>query len=155
MLNNTTDNTQNAVHEPSSQEDDEIDLADLLGTLLDSKWLILSITTTVLLIGMAKAYVDIPIYKADAMLHLQEQSKSSMLGDLGDMSALGMESKKPILAEIELIKSRLTLGKAVRDLKLNIMAGPKYFPLLGAAMARRFKGSKTEQFAAPLFGKNQ
>lgn len=155
MSNNAIDNTQNSTNDSSNQEDDEIDLADLLGTLLDSKWLIFSITTTVLLIGLAKAYIDTPVYKADAMLHLQEQSKSSMLGDLGDLSALGMESKKPILAEIELIKSRLELGQTVRELKLNIIAQPKYFPLLGAAMARRFKSSKTEEFAEPLFGQVQ
>jgi tyrosine-protein kinase Etk/Wzc len=155
MSNNVTNNTQNTVNDSSNQEDDEINLAELLGTLLDSKWLIMSVTTTVLLIGVAKALVDTPIYKTDAMLHLQEQSKSSMMGDLGDLSALGMESKKPILAEIELIKSRLELGQAVRDLKLNIIAQPKYFPIIGAAVARHFKGSKTVEFAEPLFGQAQ
>jgi tyrosine-protein kinase Etk/Wzc len=154
MLNNTTDNTQNSVNDLSSQEDDEIDLADLLGTLLDNKWLIIAVTAMVLFIGVAKAFLDTPIYKTDAMLQVQEQSKSSLLEGLGEMSDL-MESKKPILAEIELLKSRLILGETVRNLKLNITARPKYFPLIGAAVARRFKSTNEEEFAAPLFGQAQ
>lgn len=156
MSNNVTNNTQNTVNDSSNQEDDEINLAELLGTLLDSKWLIISVTTTVLLIGVAKALVDTPIYKTDAMLHIQEKSKSSLLDGMSELSALGGEGgKKPILAEIELIKSRLTLGKAVNTLNLNIIAQPKYFPLLGAAMARRFKSTNTQPFAEPLLGKDQ
>lgn len=154
MLNNATDNTQYTATDSSGQEDDEIDLADLLGTLLDNKWLIITVTATVLSIGLVKAFVDTPIYKTDAMLQVQEQSKSSLLDGLGEMSDL-MESKKPILAEIELLKSRMILGETVANLKLNTIVHPKYFPLVGAAMARRFKGSGTEEFAAPLFGQAQ
>ncbi|SJM94596.1 putative tyrosine-protein kinase EpsB [Crenothrix polyspora] len=154
MLNNTNDNPQNSANDLSHQEDDEIDLADLLGTLLDNKWLIITATAVVLFIGMAKAFIDPPIYKTDAMLQIQEQSKSSLLEGLGEMTDL-MESKKPILAEIELIKSRMILGETAANLKLNTLAHPKYFPLIGAAMARRFKSSATQEFAAPLFGQDQ
>ena len=150
MLNNTTDNSKSPINDVNSQGEDEIDLATLLGTLLDSKWLILSVTSFVLFVGAGKAFIDTPIYKTDVMLQVQEHSKSSLLEGLGDMAEL-METKKPILAEIELLKSRMILGETIKNLKLNITAKPKYFPLVGAAVARRFKSSPAEQFATPFF----
>lgn len=154
MLNHTQDNTQNSATDATTQENDEINLAELFDTLLDNLWLIITITLVVFLIGLAKAYLNAPVYKTDAMLQIQEQSKSSLLDGLGDMSDL-IETKKPILAEIELLKSRLILGETVKNLKLNVIAQPKYFPIIGAAMARHFKANNGSDFAEPLFGQTQ
>ena len=136
MPNTFSDNKKAPVNYLPSQDDDEIDLGELLATLVDSKWLIAFITVVVLIIGTAKALIDKPVYKADAMLQVEENSPS--LGALEPVAAL-MDSKVPVMAEIELIKSRMILGAAVKNLNLEIIAKPKYFPVIGEAIARRFQ----------------
>ncbi len=148
MPNTFSDNKKVPVN--PSQDDDEIDLGELLSTLVDSKWFIAFITVVVLSIGVAKALLDKPVYKADAMLQVEENSPS--LGALEPVAAL-MESKVPVLAEIELLKSRLILGAAVKNLNLEIIARPKYFPVIGEAIARRFQQhNEGNEVSSPLFG---
>jgi len=101
MSNVLADNKKAPVNYLPSQDDDEIDLGELLATLVDSKWLIAFITVVVLAIGTAKAFLDQPVYKTDAMLQVEENSPS--LGALEAVAAL-MEGKVPVEAEIELIK---------------------------------------------------
>jgi len=150
MPNTFSDNKKAPVNYLPSQDDDEIDLGELLATLVDNKWLIAFITLVVLAIGTAKALLDKPVYKADAMLQVEENSPS--LGALEPVAAL-MESKVPVLAEIELIKSRLILGAAVKNLNLEIIAKPKYFPVIGEAIARRFQQhNEGDEVSSPLFG---
>ena len=42
-------------------EDDEIDLADLVGMLLDNRWLIFAVTATIFLVGLAYVFVATPM----------------------------------------------------------------------------------------------
>ncbi|MFA5923098.1 MAG: polysaccharide biosynthesis tyrosine autokinase [Methylococcaceae bacterium] len=150
MPNTFSDNKRAPVNYLPSQDDDEIDLGELLATLVDSKWLIAFITVVVLAIGTAKAFLDQPVYKTDAMLQVEENSPS--LGALESVSAL-MEGKVPVETEIELIKSRLILGTAVKNLNLEIIAKPKYFPVIGKAIARRFQQhNEGDEVSSPLFG---
>ncbi|MDD5412947.1 MAG: GNVR domain-containing protein, partial [Methylobacter sp.] len=137
-----------------NQEDDEIDLGELIATILDGKYLIAIITLVFLTLGVAKALLDTPIYKADAMLQVEEQGNS--LEALASVSTALMGGEDPAATEIEIIKSRKVLGKAVKNLNLDIIAKPKYFPKIGAAIARRFqKQNLTDQVSAPLFGLDQ
>ncbi len=53
--------------------------------------------------------------------------------EIGDL----LEGDASITAEIELLRSRMVLGDAVDKLRLDITATPTYFPLIGAAIARR------------------
>ncbi len=130
-------------------EDDEIDLGEILATLTDNKWLIGSIVSIFFILGVAKALLDTPIYKADAMLQVEEQSPS--LGALEPVTAL-LENKIPVLAEIEIIKSRMVLGEAVKNLQFQVLTEPHYFPVIGHALARRFEKSMPDSVSTPLFG---
>ena len=153
MPNTFSDKKNTPVNFLPSQDDDEIDLGELLATLIDSKWLIVFITITVLIIGTAKALIDQPVYKADAILQVQENSPS--LGALEPVADL-MGDKPEAMTEIELIKSRMILGAAVKNLNLEIIAKPKYFPVIGAAIARRFqKHNEGDEVSSPLFGQPQ
>lgn len=137
----------------ANQEDDEIDLGELIATIMDGKYLIAIITLVFLTLGVAKALIDAPIYKADAML--QVEVKSNSLDALASVSSL-MGGKESASTEIEIIKSRKVLGEAVKNLNLDIIAKPKYFPKIGAAIARRFQQQNiTDQVSAPLFGLDQ
>ncbi len=131
--------------------DDEIDLLGLFGTVIDHKWLIAGITGAFMVAGVAYALLATPVYQANALVQV-EAKKNDMLGfsDVGSM--LGKES--PSATEIELIKSRAIIGKAVDNLKLDITVEPKRFPIIGEFIARRFKPAAPGEVASPMFGMN-
>ncbi|MBT2916582.1 Wzz/FepE/Etk N-terminal domain-containing protein, partial [Vibrio anguillarum] len=51
---------------------DEIDLGKLFGLLLDGKWIILATTTFFAIFGIAFALLSTPIYKADALIQIEQ-----------------------------------------------------------------------------------
>ena len=109
-------------------DDDEIDLLELVHTLLAGKWLILFISFLALLLALIYAFGQQPLYKADALMQVESQKKSipgleDLAGLTGDDASVG--------TELEIIKSRKILGQAVKALKLDIVAEPKRIPLLG------------------------
>ena len=132
------------------KDEDEINLGELFAVLADNKWLIIIITLVTLFLGIAKALIDKPVYKADGLLQAKENTQS--LAGLEPLTGL-FEGKTPILAEIELIKSRMILWKTIQNLHLNIVAEPRYFPLIGEAIARRSqKDDQEDAIVDPLFG---
>ena len=114
-------------------DEDEIDLGDLLGVLIENRWLIIGITLVALLIGTYRAFTAVPIYEADGLLQVEE--KKSGLGDLDLIGLLG-GGDAPISAEIEILRSRSVLGAVVDNLQLDIYAEPD-LSVIGAALARR------------------
>ncbi len=137
----------NAIAEDS---DDEINLGEIFATLLDYKWLIVAVTFSSLLLGAAFLYVATPVYQADALLQWDDKMVGGGgLGALKDMSALLGGDATATAGQIEILNSRMVLGPVVDKLKLDIVAEPDYFPILGKAMARRHDGS---ELATPLFG---
>lgn len=144
---------QAPVTKSHDQEDDndEIDLMGLLGTLLDHKWLIAGVTGAFMVAGVAYALLATPVYQATALIQV-EAKKNDPLGFSDISSMLGKES--PSATEIELIKSRKNIGAAVDNLKLDIEVEPNYFPLIGEFMARRFKPDAENIVANPLLGMN-
>ena len=50
-------------------DDREINLGELLGVLIENRWLIIAITFVALLVGAYQAYTAVPIYQADGLLH--------------------------------------------------------------------------------------
>lgn len=132
-----------------TQNNDEIDLISLLGTLIDHRKLIVGITGVCLAGSVAYSLVATPVYKANALI--QVEKKSSGLTGLDDLgAALGKESKA--VTEIELIKSRTVIGKAVDQLHLDLKVSPQYFPLFGKSVARRFKPENPGQLNSPPTG---
>ncbi len=144
---------QAPVTKSHDQEDDndDIDLMGLLGTLLDHKWLIAGVTGAFMVAGVAYALLATPVYQANALIQV-EAKKNDPLGfsDIGSM--LGKES--PSATEIELIKSRTNIGAAIDNLQLDIEVEPNYFPLIGEFIARRFTPSAENNVASPLLGMN-
>ncbi|MBW3503744.1 polysaccharide biosynthesis tyrosine autokinase [Pseudomonas sp. NKUCC02_KPG] len=144
---------QAPVTKPHEHDDDndQIDLMGLLGTLIDHKWLIAGVTGVFMAAGVAYALLATPVYQANALIQV-EAKKNDMLGfsDIGSM--LGKES--PSATEIELMKSRKNIGAAVDNLKLDIEVEPNYFPVIGEFLARRFKPDTENSVANPLLGLN-
>jgi tyrosine-protein kinase Etk/Wzc len=151
MPNALADHSKNPVDYPAD-DDDGIDLGKLLDVLVHNKWLIIATTLGTLSLGIAKTFLDRPVYKADGLLQVKENLQS--LSTLGPGTSL-LDIKSPILAEIELIKSRMILGKAVNNLRLDIIAKPKYFPIIGEPIARqRQKQPQNDAVLSPMFGQN-
>ena len=142
---------QAPVTKPHEQDDDndEIDLMGLLGTLIDHKWLIAGVTGVFMAAGVAYALLATPVYQANALIQV-EAKKNDPLGFSDISSMLGKES--PSATEIELIKSRRNIGAAVDNLKLDIEVEPNRFPLIGEFMARRFKPDAENPVASPMLG---
>lgn len=121
----------------------------LLGTLLDHKWLIGGISIVFMALGVAYAVLTPPVYQATALIQV-EPKKGDMLGFSDVGSLLGKES--PTVTEVELIRSRITVGTAVDNLNLDLEVKPKRFPLIGDFMARRFKPAQAHEVASPWLG---
>ena len=125
--------------QPSQQahtnNSDEIDLGKLLGILLDAKWLIMVTTFAFAVFGIAFALLSTPIYKADALIQIEEKSSggiSSMVGDMGDL----FSQESSATTEVEIIKSRMILGETVDKFNLTTVTSPIYTPIVGKGFAR-------------------
>ncbi|WP_087020383.1 polysaccharide biosynthesis tyrosine autokinase [Thaumasiovibrio subtropicus] len=119
----------------AGQESDEIDLGKLFGILLDSKWKIVACTFIFAVLGIVYALMATPIYKADAIIQVEQKSSGGIaaaLGEMGDLFAQESSSS----TEIEILKSRMVLGETVDNLNLTISAEPRYLPFLGEGWAR-------------------
>ncbi|VVO21268.1 Tyrosine-protein kinase wzc [Pseudomonas fluorescens] len=135
-------------------DDDTIDLLALFGTLIDSKWIIVGITAFFCAVGVAYALLSTPVYQANALVQVEEKKGGmAALGGMGEMSEM-FGGTSPAVTEIELLKSRAVLGKAVENLKLDIIVEPNYFPLFGHFLSRRFEPASETQMASPLLGLN-
>ncbi|WP_295573656.1 polysaccharide biosynthesis tyrosine autokinase [Stenotrophomonas maltophilia] len=137
---------------PAQDDADEIDLRQLLGTLIDHRWWIAGITGTFFVIAVAYASLATPIYRADAIV--QVESKVPSLPGLSDISqSLGIGGgTAEATTEIALITSRSVVGSAVDALKLDVEVKPNRFPLLGGYFARKAERSDLDALADVRFG---
>lgn len=103
----------------------------LVGTLLDHKWLIGGISIAFMALGAAYSVLTPPIYQATALVQV-EPKKGDMLGFSDVGSLLGKES--PTVTEIELIRSRITIGTAVDNLNLDLDVNPSVSHCWGALL---------------------
>lgn len=130
-----------------SDEDRGIDLLALLGALIDYKWLMAAIVAFASLGGWVYAELQTPIYRADALL-LAETNTSALPG-LGEVTEFGT---MPSRTEIELLKSRTVISRAVTQLNLDLQIRPVHAPVVGAWFARRFERAQPGTLADARFG---
>lgn len=132
----------------------EIDLRQLLGTLIDHKWWIAGITGAFFVASAGYALLATPVYRADAII--QVESKVPSLPGLPELSQSlgGSSSSSMATTEIALIRSRAVVGSAVDAMKLDIEITPKSFPLIGSYAARKAAQAAPDELAEPMFGMN-
>lgn len=115
--------------------EDGVSLGELVTTLMEYRWLIAAITLLALVFGLLLIFFSPPVYRADGLLQVEE--KASGTGFLKDLQPLlGEDTTVP--AELEILGSRMVLGRVVDKLRLDIVATPKTFPLIGETVARRY-----------------
>ena len=132
---------------PILTDDGEQELSGYLATLYDNRWLILTIAFAVALAGMAYAYLAKPVYQSNMLIHVEQESEREAKNLAGQVGQL-FDVKTAATSEMELIRSRLVVSRAIDNLKLYISAQPQYFPLVGKAIAQR----RTDLSDPGLFG---
>ncbi|MFP6557991.1 polysaccharide biosynthesis tyrosine autokinase [Paraburkholderia sp. B3] len=131
--------------------DDEIDLSELFGVLRENATLIGIVTAIVFAIGALYAFLGTPVYRADALIQVDDDSGSGSLNDkLGDLASL-FQAKATADAEIELIRSRMVVADTATRLHVDIDARPHYFPLIGASVAR-YRSHYSSELLSPILG---
>jgi tyrosine-protein kinase Etk/Wzc len=120
-------------------ESDELDLRAFFGTVMGARRLIAACTVAALLCGGLYAWVSTPIYQVDAKVQVEDSKGSPLGGALKDLGGL-FDMKSQATTEIELLRSRMVLGRTVESLHLDIAIKPKYFPIIGHALVRRYQG---------------
>jgi tyrosine-protein kinase Etk/Wzc len=114
----------------TSREEPAFDLKGYLNTLYESRWLIGGITAFITLVAVLYALVAKPVFEANLMIHVEEESPNASKNILSEASSL-FETKKAAIAEMELLRSRMVVSRAVDNLQLCIDVRPKYFPIAG------------------------
>lgn len=116
--------------------DEGLNLHDLLDTLYDHRWLIAITTAVVTALGGIYALMASPVYEANMMVQVEDNAASAAGAVMGEMGQM-LQPKTPASAEMEIIRSRMVVARAVDNLRLYIEVRPKHFPLLGGWLARR------------------
>lgn len=123
------------IQQPDTFEDDEIDLRALFALFHFRKFTIIGITVLATLIGIAYALISPPIYQADALVQLEEKSSGGLAVSTELNDLLGGTAPQSV-AEIEILRSRMILGKVVENLNLDQTAEPKRLPVIGNFLTR-------------------
>lgn len=110
----------------SSAASDEIDLLALFKILKSSYLKIGFFTLFFIVIGAAYSFLATPIYQANATLQYDKANQVSLVDQMSEMMPLS-NSNSQVDSEIEVIKSRMVLGKTVTDLNLDTQIAPAGF----------------------------
>lgn len=139
-------------YEPETPDAEEpsVDLTSYVDVLIRYRWTFLVVAATVMAAGLLYAVFSKPVFRADILVQIEEQNSNSGPNSKQGGSVSPVYDVKPAAsAEIELLRSRMVVGKAVDTLGLDVSASPHYFPVIGAAIA-----SFNRELSQPgLFGK--
>lgn len=113
-----------------SQNDDEIDLVALARNVWSGKFTILAFAFLGALVAVFIVLRSEPIFRSDALLQIEKRSVSlAVPAAMKDL--IGEDATSEIASELEIMRSRLVLGEAVKELGLQIVAEPRPLPALG------------------------
>ncbi len=110
----------------SAPASDEIDLLALFKVLKSNTIKIGFFTVIFAAIAVAYSLLATPIYQANATLQYDKLGQVSLLDQMSDVMPFS-NSNNQVDSEIEVIKSRMVLGKTVSDLNLDAQVTPTGF----------------------------
>jgi tyrosine-protein kinase Etk/Wzc len=122
------------------ENEGELDIGRLVGTLIDYRWLIAGVTSFFAVIGVIFVLFSTPIYKAEALVQVEQNAGTSLLNNI---SQILPNSQSPSAPEIEIIKSRMVIGKTIDELNLTTIVKQRHLPLIGDGIARLMKEKKS------------
>lgn len=137
---------------PMEQTGEEIDLRALLGTLIDHKRLIITVTAIFFVLGLAYVFLARPVYEASALLQVEQAP--TLPGITAVEQAVGASNPESTDA-VSILTSYSVVKKAVDALNLNIVVSPYRVPLIGDLVAQFYTPAKPGDVAGawPGFGR--
>ena len=132
----TQEKTPPVIQAHEDMQEDEIDLTQIIGMLLENRLLIVSITGLFFLLAVFYSLLSSPVYKVDAVIQIEQQQ--SALGGMDELDVLLGGDSSSSDTEIEIMKSRKVIGGMVDKLNLTTQVEPDYFPLIGGYFARKY-----------------
>jgi tyrosine-protein kinase Etk/Wzc len=126
-------------------------LANYLDALYDSRKMIAITTAVALVIGTGYAVFSQPVYRADVLVQVEQNTNASTKNVVGDVSAM-FDVKTAASGESQVLGSRMVVGRAVDKLNLFIEATPRYFPLIGRWLSRHSENLSTPGPHGYVFG---
>ncbi|SNS65951.1 tyrosine-protein kinase Etk/Wzc [Noviherbaspirillum humi] len=116
------------------EKDDTLDAASYLKSLIEHRWLIGFIAVFVTLLGFAYTLIAKPVYQANMLVQVDENviQSRSILTDINGV----FEKKVGVSTEMEVLRSRNVLDGVINNTHSYIVVEPKYFPVVGAWIAR-------------------
>ncbi|WP_280569546.1 polysaccharide biosynthesis tyrosine autokinase [Chromohalobacter sp. 296-RDG] len=128
----------------ASKTSDDMELGRILGLLFDAKGLVASLIVLFALTGAAYAFFATPIFRADSLVQVETKTPKNPLAD-ATASAM-MPQLPPSRAEMQIMKSRMVLGRAADLLNLDLRVEPVRLPVIGGFLHRQ--GIPAPAFAA-------
>ncbi|MFJ2602233.1 tyrosine-protein kinase Wzc [Pantoea agglomerans] len=135
-------NIKNKVRTAPGEDSNGWDLAHLVGQLIDHRWIIVAVTAFFMLAGTLYTLFATPIYSADALVQVEQKNASTVLNEIDSILPPTPASD----TEIEILESRMVIGKTVDDLGLNTVVEQNYFPVIGKGLSR-LMGNKPASIA--------
>ncbi|WP_354687289.1 polysaccharide biosynthesis tyrosine autokinase [Cupriavidus necator] len=111
-----------------------VDLTSCVDVLVRYRTTFLAVAGMVICIGLVHAFLAEPVYRTDIMVQV-EDTDGNRAGALAASILPVFDAKPAASAEIELLRSRMVVSKAVDNLHLDIEATARYFPLIGRGIA--------------------
>lgn len=108
----------------------ELNLRQLLSNLYSEKKIIIGVFLFFFLFGQIYLKLGEPLYIADGTVQVESQSRAASLGGLDGVSDL-FQIQTRIFTEIEIMRSRMVLGRVVDALNLSLIVTPKAMPVIG------------------------
>jgi len=120
--------------------DEPLHVGQLLDVFVSNRGLIAGIVLACLLVGLGVVTLSKKTYETNILVQVEDsESSSATKSFLGEASAL-FDVKTPTSAEVEIIRSRTILGKAVEATQLDLVAEPRWVPLIGGWLSERATG---------------
>ncbi|MBK0391981.1 polysaccharide biosynthesis tyrosine autokinase [Ramlibacter sp. CrO1] len=126
---------QQPAPQQTADDGDEVNLLEYWDIIVDSRKLVGAISALALAAGLAYAYLATPVYESNLLIQV-EDSQTSAKSVLGEAASL-FDVKTPATAEMEIIRSRMIVGRAVDKTLIHISARPKRLPVVGNWLSRR------------------
>jgi tyrosine-protein kinase Etk/Wzc len=125
-------------------EEDGVDLVEYWDIIVDNRWIVAGITALALVIGIGYAVLARPIYESNLLIQVEDSAGSTknLFGDAANL----FDIKTPAAGEMEILRSRMVIGRAVDATKIYIEARPRYIPIVGSWLARRSSGLSNPGF---------
>ncbi|HJV84473.1 MAG TPA: polysaccharide biosynthesis tyrosine autokinase [Noviherbaspirillum sp.] len=131
---------------PMNERSDALEFGKHLSFLADYRWLIAGIALLVTVLAVTYVLVATPIYEANILVQVEDTSASSSNGapkNIQSDLSTAFDIRTATASEMEILRSRTVLSRAVQHMRLDIVVKPKHFPVIGAWVARRNKGLST------------